>query len=396
MIFLLAFSLFSGEPYEYAPADLKQVSNQSREPVMIMPGTFLREYDPVTIMYNRDMNPKGSGPLDEPEKYVIIKPSHPGEYRWLDPRTIEFRPTVPWKAMQTYTVKSENVSKTLTVLLMPPASINPSSGSRELDPVSRISLNFTQQIPTEVLAKLVSFEACPLPGIETKNCRSYSVADYTIKMSENSSRNSYTYWFIFKKPIPNGLRVRTTVRLSSEKDLAEARRVYFFETRKDFTIDKAGTYEYQFTMNPTGSAYGRDQALRLSQDGTLIIDFSARPASLTLSVKSFVSFACSKENGLVTFRTRLIKLTVEQKNTTSYYVPNIQTATKNSAAQNQCSFSLPAPGQQMCAGQGNRLVERYGPQHFPLSVNGIKSTMFVFTKLSSPQSFLAYPHSVTE
>lgn len=402
MIFLLAFSLFSGEPYEYAPADLKQVSNQSREPVMIMPGTFLREYDPVTIMYNRDMNPKGSGPLDEPEKYVIIKPSHPGEYRWLDPRTIEFRPTVPWKAMQTYTVKSENVSKTLTVLLMPPASINPSSGSRELDPVSRISLNFTQQIPTEVLAKLVSFEACPLPGIETKNCRSYSVADYTIKMSENSSRNSYTYWFIFKKPIPNGLRVRTTVRLSSEKDLAEARRVYFFETRKDFTIDKAGTYEYQFTMNPTGSAYGRDQALRLSQDGTLIIDFSARPASLTLSqVKSFVNFSpAPRKMDWSLSGTRLtIKLTVEQEKLYNVILSpvNIQDSDgRTLQLKNQCSFFCyqPQDKQYVRWGQGNGLVERYGPQHFPLSVSGIKSIDVRVYKIDPHhKAFWPYPHS---
>lgn len=251
----LAFSSRADKPYEYKPADASQIKNQGSESVMIMPATFLREYDPVTIMYNRDLHPEGSGPLDNPDQFVTIKPAHPGEYRWLDQRTLEFRPTVPWQPMQTYTVKAMGVTKTLTALLIPPQNITPASGSTGLDPVSRIALEFSQTVQPEILAKLVTFEACPLPGIETKNCRSYGSQDYTIKVSERSSKNAYIYWFIFKKPISNGLRIRTIVRLAADPALTDAKRIYFFDTRKEFTVERAGSYEYQFTLNPTGSTY---------------------------------------------------------------------------------------------------------------------------------------------
>ena len=378
---LTVISTLAQKPYIYRPADTKQITNESNQSVMIMPNTFLREYDPVTVMYNREMHPEGSGPLDKPLDFVIIKPSHPGEYRWLDPRTIEFRPAVPWKAMQTYTVKSNGVSRTLTVLLMPPKSISPSSGSRDLDPVAKVSLKFPQQVSPQILAKLVTFEVVPLPGIETKNSKTYNSSDYSIKMSEKSSRDSYTYFFIFKKPLPNGMRIRTNVRLSSDPELSDAKRVYFFDTRREFTIDRAGTYEYQFTINPAGSSYGRDQAIRLSSDGTLIFDFSAQPASISLSqVKSMLNFSpAPRQMDWSLSGSRLtVRLSVEQEKLYNVVISPVAVYDRDGRIlqlRKQCGFFCyqPQDRQYVRWGLGSGLVERYGPQHFPLLVSGVKS-----------------------
>ena len=279
------------KPYEYKAADQGQLRNQGGG-ALIMPSTFLREYDPVTILYNRDMNPGGAGPIDKPEQYLVLKPGHAGEYRWLDPRTLEFRPAIPWKPMQVYSVKASGESRTLTALLSPPASISPASGSNGLEPFSRVELEFAQPVAPEILAKLVTFEASQLPGIESRNARIYGSSDYRIKVSERSGRGSARYAFVFKKPFANGQRIRTVVRLAADPSLTEAKRVYYADTRKEFTVERAGTYEYQFTLNSSGSTYGRDQAIRLSQDGTLLVDFSAAPASLSLSqVKSLLNFS---------------------------------------------------------------------------------------------------------
>lgn len=378
---VLSLPVHAEKPYMYRPADINQVKNQGGESVMIMPSSFLREYDPVTILYNRDMHPEGSGPLDNPDQFVTIKPSQPGEYRWLDPRTIEFRPSIPWKAMQTYTIKARETNKTLTVLLMPPRSINPASGSTNLDPVSKVSLEFSQQISPDILARLVTFETCPLPGIETDNCKSLNSSDYTIKMSERTSRDSYTYIFTFKKPVPNGLRIRTIVRLASDPSLSDAKRVYYFDTRKEFTIERAGTYEYQFTLNPAGNTYGRDQAVRLSQDGTLVFEFSDQPVSLSLSqVKSLLNFspAPRRMDWSLSDTRLIIKLSVEQEKLYNVSISPVAIHDKDGRVlqlKRQCSFFCYQPRDRQFVrwGLGNGLVERYGPQHFPLLVSGIKS-----------------------
>jgi alpha-2-macroglobulin len=397
---LLSVSSRADNPYEYRPADYNQVKPAAGETVMIMPATFLREYDPVTILFTKEMNAKGSGPLDNPSPFVSIKPTHPGEYRWLDKQTIEFRPTVPWKPMQTYLVKAMGTEKRLTALLMPPVSVTPSSGSTGLDPVARVGLEFSEQVSLDVLAKLVAFEACPLPGIEQRNCVPYGAGDFTIKASERSAKNSYTYWFIFKKPIPGGLRLRTIVRLAADVTLADAKRVYFCDTRSDFTVERAGTYEYQFTLNPSGAVYDRNQALRLSQDGVIIVDFSAAPSSLSLSqVKSMLNFSpAPRAMEWSLSDTRLtVRLTVDRERMYNVSIAPIQVTDRDGRTlklAKPCSFFCYQPRDKQYArwGTGYGLVERFGPQHFPLFVSGVKCLDFRIYKIDPlHKGFWPYP-----
>jgi hypothetical protein len=397
----LALSLFAQKPYDYKPADLNQIKNQGAAPALIMPATYLREYDPVTVLYNRDLNPAGPGPLDKPDQFVTIKPSQPGEYRWLDPRTIEFRPVVPWKPMQSYTVSAMGETKVLSALLSPPKNIEPASGSNGLAPLSRIELEFSQPVSPEILARLVSFETSPLPGIESTNSKVYGPADYRIKVSERSGRGSNVYWFIFKKPFANGLRIRTVVRLSSDPTLGEAKKVYYCDTRKEFTIERAGTYEYQFTLNPSGSVYGRDQAIRLSQEAAIILDFSAQPASLSLSqVKSLINYspAPRRMDWSLSENRLTVRLSVDQErlyNVTIVPVTILDQDGRTLQLSRQCSFYCYQPIDKKYArwGLGHGLVERYGPQHFPLLVSGVKNLDLRIYKIDPlHKAFWPYPN----
>lgn len=366
--------------YDYKAADQGQLRNQGGD-ALIMPSAFLREYDPVTILYDRDMNPGGAGPIDKPEPYVVLKPAHAGEYRWLDPRTLEFRPAIPWKPMQVYSVKASGGSRTLTALLSPPTSISPASGSNGLEPFSRVELEFTQPVAPEILAKLVTFEASPLPGIENRNAKVYGSSDYRIKVSERSGRGSARYAFVFKKPFANGQRIRTVVRLAADPSLTEAKRVYYADTRKEFTVERAGTYEYQFTLNSSGSVYGRDQAIRLSQDGTLIVDFSATPASLSLSqVKSLLNFspAPRRMDWTLSGNRLTARISVDQERLYHIVIAPVDikdTDGRKLRLGKACSFYAYQPLDKQYArwGLGHGLLERFGPQHFPLLVNGVKS-----------------------
>jgi uncharacterized protein YfaS (alpha-2-macroglobulin family) len=368
-------------PYTYKPADRDQLSRKGGESVMIMPVSFLREYDPVTVMFDKNRGPEGGGPLDNPGEFVCIKPAHPGEYRWLDGRTIEFKPTIPWKVMQSYTVKSMGESKTLAVLLSPPQGISPASGTSGIDPVSRIEIVFGQAVAPEILSRLVTFETCPLPGIESKNGKVYGPSDYRIKPSEKSEGALFRYSFIFQKPFANGLRVRTIVRLTDDPLQTEARRIYYFDTRSLFTIHRAGTYEYQFTLNPSGITFGKEQALRLSREANLIIDFSEPPAALSLTqVKTLLGFspAPRRMDWSLSGSRLTVRLSVDQERLYNVKISSAPIADKDGRTlrlDRPCGFFCyqPLDNQFSRWGKGCGVVERYGPQHFPLLVNGVKS-----------------------
>lgn len=371
---------FGTTPYGYKSADLSQVKGQASE-TMIMPASFLREFDPVTVLYGRDMHPAGPGPLDNPEPFLSIRPAPQGEYRWLDARTVEFRPATAWKPMQVYTVKAGSETRKLTALLAPPTSVHPSPGSKDLAPFSRVQLEFAQPVAPDVLSRLVTFEVVPLPGIETRNVKVYGASDYVVKPSERSSGGNASYSFVFKRPFPNGVRVRTVVRLAADAIGSDAKRVYQADTRKEFTLERAGSYDYQFTLNPSGSSYSRDQAIRMGRDGTLIFDFSAAPSNLTLSqVKSLLNFspAPKRMDWSLSGNRLTVRLSVEQERLHNVVVSPVgikDADGRRLQLDNSCSFYFFQPLDRQVArwGFGKGLVERFGPQHFPLLVSGFRS-----------------------
>jgi hypothetical protein len=62
----------------------------------LLPERFLREYDTVTLTLDKDTGPAKGGPGDDASSILSISPAHPGEYRWLDARTLQFLPSEPW------------------------------------------------------------------------------------------------------------------------------------------------------------------------------------------------------------------------------------------------------------------------------------------------------------
>src|SRR5512136_2712046 len=60
--------------------------------VTIVPDRFLRRWDPVTIFFGHDLGPAKGGPEDAAARLVTMTPAHPGAFRWLDARTLQFKP----------------------------------------------------------------------------------------------------------------------------------------------------------------------------------------------------------------------------------------------------------------------------------------------------------------
>lgn len=381
-VFLNAYAT---NPYQYKPADYKQFKNLSDKDVTILPEEFLREYDPLTVFFKKEMHPGGSGPLDEPEKIIKIEPSHPGEFRWLDSRTLEFRPTIPWPAMEKFKISVGGYRKELSTLLSPPVRIIPGNGETGLGEVEKITMEFEYYVNPSILSKLVTFESYLLPGIGKEGRKRYTYKDFNIKLAERTSdSDNYKYYFEMEHPFSLGLKVQTTLRLSDDSSLEEAFETYYFKTKEDFMLHGMGSRAHQFTVNPSGSHYEKDQALRLPQSGELIFTFSSPPAQLNLSmVKSMINFSPAPE--AFDFRQSgeqlQINVTVETDKLYKVTIEPISFQDREGRSlqmEKASSFYFYRPSEQAFIrwGESFGIVERYGPQHFPISVSGIKNIDF--------------------
>ena len=132
---LLAFAPGSGAQ-EF---DLPRRADGAR----VTPEKFLREWDPITIFFSGDAGPKNGGPADAPDKYASVSPQPAGEWRWLGPRALQFRPAEPWTPLARYAVKAMGASeKRLVALLAPPSATAPAEGADPIAELAQIALTF--------------------------------------------------------------------------------------------------------------------------------------------------------------------------------------------------------------------------------------------------------------
>ncbi len=133
--------------------------------VVLVPNQFLRRWDPVTVFFPTAVGPASAGPEDQSEKWVSFNPPHPGAFRWLDARTLQFRPAEPWPSLGRYTWTVQGRTVVLTTLMAAPTSTLPSDKTEGLDPLDEITLVFAEPLDTNALARMVSIELRPLPGL---------------------------------------------------------------------------------------------------------------------------------------------------------------------------------------------------------------------------------------
>jgi hypothetical protein len=72
----------------------------------VLPETFLRGYDPVTVYFDADQV-AAKGPADDGPKFLSFAPAWPGAWTWVDRRTLQFRPAEPWPALARFAVDAK-------------------------------------------------------------------------------------------------------------------------------------------------------------------------------------------------------------------------------------------------------------------------------------------------
>jgi len=440
------------EPYGYVPADRGQASGVSGGEAKILPTAFLREYDPITVFFDKDAVPGEVGPVDAPGQLLSITPAHPGEYVKIDGRTLEFRPAAPWEPLRRYKVVSRKTTRELFTLLPDPqavfcgyvgsddAPMSKKSANRNnneasddegeggeyyegdeeggyygryrggdeddgewkpkenmassryiggAEPVKWVGFIFSSKVDAGNLSRLISVDACPLPGVDAKGCRTLRQSEYKVR-EDILGAKSFSYRVMFNEPIGYGQRVKVNLKFADRAEFKGAQETYVVETKPEFTLERAGVPGQMYTISVGGASYDARQAAKLDIVGELMLEFSAAPADPGISaVRSMVNI--SPAPSAFSYKTDgnriFVKLGVEQEKL--YKVVLNPSKIKDAAGRtltNKKSSSfyvyLPKVKPNAKWERGVGIVEKLGPQHFPIAASGVSSLDFRVYKIN--------------
>jgi uncharacterized protein YfaS (alpha-2-macroglobulin family) len=396
---------------------------------VVVPDRFLRAWDPVTVFFDGARGPAGGGAEDDPGRFARFAPAHPGAWTWLDAKTLQFRPAEPWPALGRYAWTVEGRTTELATLLAPPVSTLPEDGAEGLGPIEAITLGFTEPIDPAALARVVSIELRPLPGVDATNARWLGSADLAVKAVEELPRGgavpmldfsgpeasgsdtgssasdtgssgsdtgyggsdtgyggsdgppsaAHRYVLTLDTPIPLGTRAIVHFRLSRDDTAAESAAQVSFSTAEPFRVTSAGCGDRLLPVAPEGVRYGAEQALACSAGRRVVaLEFSARPAAIgPIEARNLVRISPEPDDLAFSLSGRRLEITGRFAQETAYRVSVVPTplrdvdgrALANSGpAELSLWFPRQDPYLRLTAGEG--ILERFGPQAVPMDGRG--------------------------
>ena len=358
----------------------------SQEGVIVVPEIFLRSYDPVTVFFPEESRPNADEPSDEPGELFQIKPNHPGEFQWLDAKTLQFLPTVRWPALQKFTITINGAPHTLVTLMAVPKSISPSGGSQELEPIQEIQLSFADRLNIGELSSMLRFEVRPTPGLEATNDGTVPALvrltdrDFSVKEIERISiRDAVQYQITFDNPIPYGRILTMTLQLSLDERLKGALVRHTFATQTPFRLTGIGCERVVFPVAAKGSVYPAEQPLQGGGgDEPLFLEFSHDLGPISMAtVKRLVRFEPAVKNFRFAVsgkrldlhfspeRDQVYRLTFQETDLTDKNSRHLSTFGETSLY-----FYYTHADPYLRWRQSRGILERYGAQQFPMEGRG--------------------------
>ncbi|WP_363349387.1 MG2 domain-containing protein [Methylocystis echinoides] len=213
---------------------------QRADGARIAPDRFLRAYDPLTIFFPGDVGPKAGGPEDAPTKYATITPQPAGDWRWIGPRALQFRPAEAWTPLARVSVRSGGDERKLVALLPTPSSTNPAADAEPTPELTQIALTFAQPIDAAALSRLVSVELRPAPGVSPQGGQMLSPSAYDIRPLERGARgDEQTYVLRLRDSIADGRVAILRLKLSDEPGLDDETYELRIRTALPFAVTEA-------------------------------------------------------------------------------------------------------------------------------------------------------------
>lgn len=383
LLILLAIvaSLVAAEG-RYISPELTAPALKGKTKPIILPEKILREYDPITILFPNAVGPSNGGPEDFPEKFVKSSFSFPGEYQWIDNRTLVFRPASSWPGYRTITLQIGDVVQELNTFLAEPLEISPRKDSENLDDLGIISIRLKDQLDDSLLKEIFSLEVRPLPGLGKEKALFLTSEDYDIKKADGGNqKEGYVYSIVIRKPVDSGKRVLLHMRLTRDASLQDAEAVFSFSTRPDFTVTRV-SLNGSLPIGNGGATHSMEMALvgNTHYQNRLGVEFSSYLPELSFAqVKGFVRFTPSVEDFKHYISGSTLYVYGKFKQDVLYRVDLVPGNIVDNAGRplkmdRQSSFYMTIPKKPGTSRWkiGEGIVELHGPKQIPMSSASMK------------------------
>lgn len=364
------------EPYKYQPVDDAGVVRSKTETV-ILPEKFLREYDPITIFFT-EAKPVKAGPEDHPEKYIDMNIDQPGEFRWVDDKTLQFKPASAWSPLKKYYIKAGGSVRELSTFLNPPVQVRSLPG--EGDYIREFSIAFDQAMDVQDLLKVLSIEVLDAPGYEGANGIWFSKSDYEIKLMESRSANRQSsFLVVLKKPVGPGKKAKVHFQLTTGDTAAASSAVYEFSTRPEFNVSAFGTSRDALPVSRDGSKYPKQQYLRGQDNLQITVHFSESISNMSYSqVRDFITITPAVDNMGSYVSGNSLYITADFKREKLYEISIRQAPVWSSSGRplklsGESRFYAVFPSRQavMQWRKSDGIMEQYGPKQIPMHGRGM-------------------------
>ena len=311
-----------------------------------------------------------------PERFAGLEPDWPGAWTWLDDKTLQFRPAEPYPPLEVLTVdvRGQGRPVVLATLMDPPLSSEPRHGAVDLPEVERISLSFPRAMDPDALARLISIEVRPLPGIGDGPSRRLTGRDFEVKvLDQTTAEDPARYALVLHHPIALGQRATVRFGLSLD-DTDEAVSRLSFTTAAPFRGRDLGCPGQSMPMGPDGVVFPADKPLRCSQQ-QIRVGFTAPPDAIgPIEGRNLVRF----EPAVPDLSYRLSGRTLHVSGTFRPEVPyRVSIAPSSPPLRDRSGRPLELRGEGVVWvyfprqapflrwGRGHGIAERYGPQRNP-------------------------------
>jgi uncharacterized protein YfaS (alpha-2-macroglobulin family) len=391
MTMLALAALAPGAQADTAPFDKAQRADGAR----IAPDRFLREWDPITIFFDRDAGPKNGGAEDAPEHFATLSPQPAGEWRWIGPRALQFRPAEQWRPLARVSVKSGGSETKLISLLPTPSETTPAANADPLPELTQIALVFASPVEVKALERSLSVELRPSPGVSTHGGEMLSPSDYEIRPLERAARaDSQTYVVKFHRPIADGRVAILRLKLADEPGLDDESFELRVRSAPPFAVSEAscgrgwnndrvdtvlrcaasGEAAAAPESGETDAQAASDYAPSAKRRVTLALN--AEPATVDiLRAREALRITPPVDDLLVEVDHKKLKISAKFLSDRVYELSVAPGALQDqrkrplaSAFSLRFAFTRDEPSLRWDAGQG--IVERFGPQLLPLRGRG--------------------------
>jgi uncharacterized protein YfaS (alpha-2-macroglobulin family) len=263
-----------------AQAPLDEVARA--DGTVVVPEHFLRRWDPVTVLFPADTGPAEPAAEDAPERYVTLSPPTPGQWRWLGPRTLQFRPAEPWTPLARVTVTVAGHGTTLVPLLAEPTQVSPADAPEGIAALDTIALTFAEPVDPTALARLLTIELRRLPGIDATGAQILTALDFDIRPQPRASHDEpQTYLVLLHAPLPDSRLAILRLRLSDAVGLDDPIYEKRLHTATPFTLTGLACGDGFSATTADGVTQCQPAGANPRRRG-MVLSFSASPRKLDI------------------------------------------------------------------------------------------------------------------